>query len=308
MQYIPPKFTYNLIGHVNQNIYLKDCYEQSSKVTVSRIDGLLAFQEGWPKFVADHSINVGELLVFTNVARALFSVKIFDISGCERVSFGEGSNREACTKNIIKTGSLESSQFPRSYDVIEATKDEYGASRKDSEIINGLSNSCTEIVIAQANDKGISESGNEVQNFLQHFHDSASSHNTEAIDVTESLTNIASGQASEKYEDRGSYLTEQPKIIVVGRNLLPQELVKAVFGSDLMLKFTYGYNNEKSDGAPNVACSRPETNIHIVHCWDIIKHEPSAGCSLPSVTNEKDNAMHASGENGKYPMTNFLLV
>lgn len=309
MQFIPPKFTYNLIGHVNQNVYLKDCNEQSSKVKVSRIDGLLAFQEGWPKFVADHSIDIGELLVFTNVTRALFSVKIFGVGACERVSFGEGSNREICTTNIIKTVSLESSQFqfPRSYNVIEASKDEYGASRKDSEIIDDLFNSCTEIIIAQANGKGISQSGNEVQNFLQHSHDSASSHNAEAIDVTESLTNIASGQESEKYEDRGSCLIEQPKIIAVGRNLLAQELFKADFGSNLMLRLACDYDNEKSDGAPIVSCSRPETNNHIVHCWDIIKNEPSAGFSLPSVTDEKDNVMHAYGENGKSRKTNFLL-
>ncbi|XP_042382367.1 B3 domain-containing protein Os01g0905400-like isoform X1 [Zingiber officinale] len=284
--FIPPKFTYNLIDHVNQNVYLKDCNEQSSKVKVSRINGQLAFQEGWAKFVVDHSINFGEFLVFINVTRALFFVKIFGISACERVSFGVGSNRETCRKNIFKTASLESSQFPRSCNGIGASKDEYGTSRKDPEIINDLSNSCKEIIIAQANDKGISKSGKEVLNFLQHSHDSASPHNGEAIDVIESLTNITNGQASEEYE--------QPKIFTVGRNLLARELFKADFDSNLMLRFT---RDEKSYGSPIVACSRPDSNNHIVHHWDVIKHESSAGCSLPSVKKEKYNVMHASREN-----------
>ncbi|KAG6510422.1 hypothetical protein ZIOFF_028443 [Zingiber officinale] len=213
-------------------------------------------------------------------------VLIFGISACERVSFGVGSNRETCRKNIFKTASLESSQFPRSCNGIGASKDEYGTSRKDPEIINDLSNSCKEIIIAQANDKGISKSGKEVLNFLQHSHDSASPHNGEAIDVIESLTNITNGQASEEYE--------QPKIFTVGRNLLARELFKADFDSNLMLRFT---RDEKSYGSPIVACSRPDSNNHIVHHWDVIKHESSAGCSLPSVKKEKYNVMHASREN-----------
>ncbi|XP_073008067.1 B3 domain-containing protein Os02g0598200-like isoform X1 [Typha latifolia] len=89
VMFIPPKFAHNLDGLVDQNVYLEDLDGTCSKVKVSMIDGSLAFQQGWCDFVLAHSIITGELLIFQQISSSLFSVRIFGISACERVYFGE---------------------------------------------------------------------------------------------------------------------------------------------------------------------------------------------------------------------------
>lgn len=51
------------------------------------MDGRLAFGEGWDVFVVQHSIMVGELLVFKYAEVSSFIVQIFGKSGCERWHF-----------------------------------------------------------------------------------------------------------------------------------------------------------------------------------------------------------------------------
>ncbi|XP_043721389.1 B3 domain-containing protein Os11g0197600-like [Telopea speciosissima] len=50
---------------------------------VWNIDGWF-FQDGWPMFVRDHSIQVGDFIVFKYDGESQFSVRIFDKSGCEK--------------------------------------------------------------------------------------------------------------------------------------------------------------------------------------------------------------------------------
>lgn len=46
----------------------------------------LYFESGWRDFVFDHSIQVGEILVFRYEGQSSFSVQLFDQSACEKES------------------------------------------------------------------------------------------------------------------------------------------------------------------------------------------------------------------------------
>ena len=56
-------------------------------VKVAEINGRLIFQHGWSQFVEQHSIVVGEFLVFNYARKSNLLVQIFGISGCERRHF-----------------------------------------------------------------------------------------------------------------------------------------------------------------------------------------------------------------------------
>ncbi|WOK97421.1 hypothetical protein Cni_G06129 [Canna indica] len=116
--FIPPKLTNVFADLVNQNVHLKDFNENHSTVKLSLVGNSLAFQEGWNDFVLGHSISTGELLMFTYVNKALFSVQIFGISACERIDFGERDDNNLSEKNINKG---ERSEFAKENKLIVAS-------------------------------------------------------------------------------------------------------------------------------------------------------------------------------------------
>lgn len=63
-------------------------------VTVSKVNGYLAFQRGWRKFFSDHRLKTGELLVFKYVRGSHFVVRIYGISACDRENFNDEMPRE----------------------------------------------------------------------------------------------------------------------------------------------------------------------------------------------------------------------
>lgn len=89
MQFIPPDFTKVMVDLVDKHVYLKTSLGSCFKVKLSAVDKSLAFKDGWPDFVLDHSVAAGEILVFTYVCKFLFTVEIFGIDTCERVYFGK---------------------------------------------------------------------------------------------------------------------------------------------------------------------------------------------------------------------------
>nr|XP_010930015.1 B3 domain-containing protein Os02g0598200 isoform X2 [Elaeis guineensis] len=111
--FIPP--TFDLLDElINHNIYLEDSDGNSSRVKLSVKDGSLVFQEGWREFVLDHSIEVGEFVVFKHVGELSFSVQIFGVSACERVCFHDKNKTSLRKKNRNKTDlSPEELQLPK---------------------------------------------------------------------------------------------------------------------------------------------------------------------------------------------------
>ncbi|KAM1025753.1 hypothetical protein ACFX13_039512 [Malus domestica] len=95
--FLPPKFAPTVSALVNKKAVLEDSRGWQWKVTISRVDGSLAFQQGWNAFALDNDLQVGELLFFNYVTDSHFDVKICDKSGCEKLKFPEAMNQKNWT-------------------------------------------------------------------------------------------------------------------------------------------------------------------------------------------------------------------
>ncbi|XP_042429546.1 uncharacterized protein LOC122016347 [Zingiber officinale] len=101
--FIPPDFTHVMVDLVDKNVYLKTSLGSCFKVKLSVAAKSLAFKDGWPDFVLDHSIAAGDVLVFTYVGESLFAVDIFGINTCEKVYFGKTDGNILNKKKKEKT-------------------------------------------------------------------------------------------------------------------------------------------------------------------------------------------------------------
>ncbi|KAM2699523.1 hypothetical protein EV1_038387 [Malus domestica] len=95
--FLPPKFAPNVSALVNKKAVLEDSRGRQWKVTISRVDGSLAFQQGWNAFALDNDLQVGQFLNFNYVTDSHFDVKIYDKSGCEKLKFPEAMNQKKWT-------------------------------------------------------------------------------------------------------------------------------------------------------------------------------------------------------------------
>ncbi|URE11505.1 B3 DNA binding domain [Musa troglodytarum] len=274
---IPPRFADRLVGLVNQNVCLEDLHGNSSSVKISMVDGSLAFKGGWHDFVLDHSIDVGEFLVFKHVSKSLFFVQMFGIDACERVQFGERNSKQLCTKNIIKADlSLERSQLHKRCKTFEASKDEYCPAKKDLQKIHDSSVRITE---GECVAKVVVEPGGEPEKALQHHHDPGSPQIAEVKDLTGPLVNMIGQQVIEEPQKEAS--VEQFKTCVG----VSVERFKTGIHLDNMLTFPLVEKNlldhedshDKSQTAPTVDCRSSGTNKWSICCW---------GSSLPLNANE----------------------
>ncbi|CAA6674968.1 unnamed protein product [Spirodela intermedia] len=84
---VPPKFARLWGDLLDETAHLEDSDGRRWQVKVSKIDGCLAFGKGWDVFVLQHSIVVGEMLVFKYAEVSTFIVQIFGKSACERRHF-----------------------------------------------------------------------------------------------------------------------------------------------------------------------------------------------------------------------------
>ncbi|XP_059443250.1 uncharacterized protein LOC132175350 isoform X3 [Corylus avellana] len=90
--YLPPKFVATVSSLENQKTFLEDSSGQQWGVTISNLDGSLAFEQGWSSFSSDHGLQVGDFLMFSYIMGSHFDVKVFDTTGCEKIDFPENSN------------------------------------------------------------------------------------------------------------------------------------------------------------------------------------------------------------------------
>lgn len=91
LQYFPPKFAAMVPALVNLKTFLEDSSGQQWLVTISKVDGSLAFQQGWNSFSLDHGLEIGDFLVF-NYVGSHFVVSIYNKSGCEKLDFPWNNN------------------------------------------------------------------------------------------------------------------------------------------------------------------------------------------------------------------------
>lgn len=92
LQYFPPMFAATVSRLVNKKVVLEDSLGQQWKVTVSQCEGSLAFQEGWSAFSSEHSLEIGDFLIFRHIMDLHFNVGIYTRTGCEKVEFAKQSN------------------------------------------------------------------------------------------------------------------------------------------------------------------------------------------------------------------------
>ncbi|MCL7027927.1 hypothetical protein MKW94_013141 [Papaver nudicaule] len=85
--FIPPKFAQSIASLDNQVIDLEDTKGQRWEVKLAEVDGSLAISKGWNRFVIDHSIKLGDVLIFSYVSETHFVVQIYEPSGCEKLIF-----------------------------------------------------------------------------------------------------------------------------------------------------------------------------------------------------------------------------
>ncbi|XP_070043922.1 B3 domain-containing protein Os02g0598200-like [Nicotiana tomentosiformis] len=90
--YFPPGFA-RLVSHLtNQATYLEDSSGQKWKVGICIHNGSLAIREGWHAFSSEHGLKMGDFLVFHYIQEQHFVVQIFGTSGCQKISFDNGTS------------------------------------------------------------------------------------------------------------------------------------------------------------------------------------------------------------------------
>lgn len=87
LQFLPPKFARTVVALVDKETYLEDSTGRRWRVTLSDVDGSLAFQKGWRDFLLDHDIQLGDFLIFHYIMGSHFVVQIYGKSGCEKLDF-----------------------------------------------------------------------------------------------------------------------------------------------------------------------------------------------------------------------------
>lgn len=90
--FLPPKFARQISNMVGERIQLEDITRKKWTVTVSEVEGSLAFEKGWDYFSKDHNLEIGDLLVFELAKSCHFLVQIFDRTGCPRFNFSMNNN------------------------------------------------------------------------------------------------------------------------------------------------------------------------------------------------------------------------
>ncbi|KAI3931420.1 hypothetical protein MKX01_040337 [Papaver californicum] len=126
--FIPPIFARSIATLDNQVIYLEDAKGSHWKVKLAKVDGSLAISKGWNDFVADHSIKLGDFLVFSYVSDTLFEVQIFESTGCEKLSFSGKTTNNFTNTNCTTTNSSGGKRVKRKSSFGDASPDRTNSS------------------------------------------------------------------------------------------------------------------------------------------------------------------------------------
>ncbi|XP_010942229.1 putative B3 domain-containing protein Os06g0632500 isoform X1 [Elaeis guineensis] len=79
---IPPKFTQHLVNGDRQKATIVSPLGKFWHVNLQREGHKMFFGSGWEDFVKAHGLSVGHFLVFRYQGNMVFTIKIFDKSGC----------------------------------------------------------------------------------------------------------------------------------------------------------------------------------------------------------------------------------
>ncbi|KAI8532898.1 hypothetical protein RHMOL_Rhmol11G0253400 [Rhododendron molle] len=85
---IPLDFIAQVEGRIPNKAFLRNCHGKLWPVKVTKARNHFHFSDGWPKFVEDGSLDLGEFLVFNYDGTSVFYVKIFERTGCLKEVIG----------------------------------------------------------------------------------------------------------------------------------------------------------------------------------------------------------------------------
>ncbi|KAK7302197.1 hypothetical protein RJT34_13079 [Clitoria ternatea] len=120
--HIPPRFGRIVSDLVDKKVILKDLNGQQWKVKVSKVNGSIAFEEGWDVFSMDHGLEVGYFLVFNYNKDSHFDVKIYDTSACERLDFSKERNQRKRSRDKNGSQVKEGMLVTQGYNALAVTK------------------------------------------------------------------------------------------------------------------------------------------------------------------------------------------
>ncbi|KAK6917986.1 B3 DNA binding domain [Dillenia turbinata] len=93
VMFLPPKFGQSVSDLVNQKMHLLDTNGQKWYVTLSIVDGVLAFKKGWRDFALDHGLEIGDFVMFYYILGSHFVVHIYRRHGCQEFEFPIGNRK-----------------------------------------------------------------------------------------------------------------------------------------------------------------------------------------------------------------------
>ncbi|XP_073137766.1 B3 domain-containing protein Os02g0598200-like [Henckelia pumila] len=88
--FLPPQIAPTMKHLVGEETLLQDSTGKTWPVSISYVDGLLAFHKGWDEFFIQHHLSIGQIVVFELEEGSLcFNVRIYDTDACETLDFDQ---------------------------------------------------------------------------------------------------------------------------------------------------------------------------------------------------------------------------
>ncbi|KAF6157561.1 hypothetical protein GIB67_004499 [Kingdonia uniflora] len=109
---IPRPFAKTIVPLDETWTCLEDTKGQRWRVKISTVDTYLAFEQGWPKFASEHSIESGDFVVFHYFVGSHFVTQIYNQSGSEKLNFSKKSNTDVMNKPMTKISSTSRNAPP----------------------------------------------------------------------------------------------------------------------------------------------------------------------------------------------------
>ncbi|XP_010663044.1 uncharacterized protein LOC104882266 isoform X2 [Vitis vinifera] len=97
--FLPPKFARTVSALVDEKTHLEDSSGRQWEITVSNLNGSLAFHQGWHAFALDHRLEIGDFVVFHYIMGSHFITQIYDRTGCEKPKYSENGQHKKITRN-----------------------------------------------------------------------------------------------------------------------------------------------------------------------------------------------------------------
>lgn len=110
LQDIPPKFTQNIRGELPQQLQLIGPSSNKWNAELRMRGDKMSIVRGWEEFVDDHSIMIGDFMVFRYEDLNLY-VQIFDQTACLKEEAFTAKPRNARTKRVSPKENLGSDQL-----------------------------------------------------------------------------------------------------------------------------------------------------------------------------------------------------